>query len=802
MESLFTARTAARVSAYRYGPDDGPLLWLQVAADGLIALAFLAVPVALWLALRRRKGAVHRGVWLLAAFSIVCGLTHLTGLWPLWLRVYELDIVLRALTAVLAVAAAILLWRLLPHALTLPSAAQLAAVHRSLEAETARRYRALSKADRASSQREQAEALARASEERLKLALEAAAMGVWDLDVRRGVSIVTPRFNQIFGYGPSQEWDRRALLERVHGDDRAALATALDAALQSGRLQAQCRIVRPDGKERWISLQGEVHRDNNGDPVRAIAAVTDITERHRLEEELRRAKQSAEAASRAKSEFLANMSHEIRTPMNGVLGMVELLQTTALDETQRYYARTIQRSGNTLLTVINDILDFSKVEAGKLELTERAIDLSELVEDAVAPFRSSTSSAVRLVASVAPEMPLHLRGDPVRVQQILTNLLNNAFKFTEEGEVTLRITPGAQCGDRVQLCCEVSDTGTGIAPADLQRLFRPFIQVGENSSNLRGGLRGTGLGLTICQRLVELMDGEIGVHSEPGQGSTFWFNIWLQCDREPDQPPASLHGRHLLAIDDSEAYLRILTEQAQALGMTVTGLRNPAGAVSAAREQRPDVIVVDLDMPEIDGFQVDRNLTDPALADVPRVLVTASSAPPSRSALRNTRFSAAYVKPTSTAQFAAILNLALRQPVPADRTDAADTALHLPGLRVLVAEDNPINRQVIEAMLRRFGVQVELRPDGISAVRRATASDARFDIIFMDCEMPNMDGYLATRTIRQHERALGRRPVVIVALTAHALPEHRERSLEAGMQEHISKPVSMEALAEVLGRYF
>lgn len=777
------------------------LLWLYVLSDAGIALAYFSIPLALYTFLLKRQDLAFNWMFgLFATFIFACGLTHVIGIWTIWQPVYWFDASVRAVTAVVSLVTAALLWPLIPKALALPSPTQYAAANAALREEVAQRTRSTEELAAALAEREQLEQQARLSEERLDMALQAAAMGAWDLDLKQDQSVRSPQHDRIFGYAsPVAHWGWDTLLAHVHPEQRATVADRLRGLNGTDTFSLECRILRAGGEERWVALQGEAKRDAYGEPARLIGVVTDVTERRQLEEALRSAKATAEAASHAKSEFLANMSHEIRTPMNGVLGMVELLQTTRLDETQRYYARTIQSSGRTLLTVINDILDFSKVEAGKLELSEQPIDLTELVEDSVAPYRSSATGSVRLIASIAPETPLHLVGDPVRVQQIIGNLLNNAFKFTEAGEVSLRIS-GIERDDMVELACEVSDTGVGIAEADQAQLFNPFRQVGVPAN--RGRLRGSGLGLTICQRLVQLMDGEIGLRSTVGEGSTFWFSIRLQRDRTPLAVSGDeLIGKHLLVIDDSKAYLRIIEEQALTLGMRVTALHRPALAVAAAQSDRPDLIVLDLDMPGLDGFALERQLASPELAAVPRVLMTASSAPPSRRDLAGTGFAAAYVKPTSFAQLRTILTLALRQQEIAEEASPVVLRPTYQGRRILVAEDNPINRQVIEAMLSQFEVQVEVAPDGISTVRRATANAAAFDLILMDCEMPNMDGYLATRTIRQHERAHGQRPVPIIALTAHALEEFRERSLDAGMDDHLNKPISLEALEGLLDRY-
>jgi PAS domain S-box-containing protein len=654
----------------------------------------------------------------------------------------------------------------------------------------------------------------RESEARLHLALDAAEMGIWELNPETSKLVYGGQANRTFGFGESvfsHTW--QTFLESVHDDDRELVDKVLSWTLTEDQLcqveyRAKYASANPaarNGGRRWLKLLGKSFTKQADGSKQVIGVVQDITERKQADE-LRIEKEAAESASRAKSEFLANMSHEIRTPMNGVLGMVDLLQRTELDDTQRSYTKIIQSSGKTLLAVINDILDFSKVEAGKLVLTEHAFDLSELVEEVVAPFRASSNQALTLVASIAPDTPVSFMGDATRLQQVIGNLLNNAFKFTERGMVRLRVEAQAVDQEHVRLNFQVTDTGIGIDRVGREKLFQPFSQV--EHSNRYGG---TGLGLIICQRLVQLMHGEIGVESEPGTGSTFSFHITLRRDAEPKKSRVEidLAGKKLLAIDDCPDFLAILKEQGQALGMQVNTIKMPADSdvVEQAANWRPDIITIDLDMPGMDGFEVERRLAaNPVCARIPRVLLTASSTPPGRQALAATGFSAAHVKPTAAAQLQTVIAMALLgQNAEAD-TQPQGFASRYQGRTVLVAEDNAVNRQVISAMLRQLGVTAEVVEDGAEALKRVAAmyrgeSTVAIDAILMDCEMPNMDGYAATRQIRQHERALGCAPLPIIALTAHALPEYQQRSSDAGMDAHLNKPLSLVALNEMLARF-
>ncbi|MFT3930473.1 MAG: response regulator [Spongiibacteraceae bacterium] len=528
--------------------------------------------------------------------------------------------------------------------------------------------------------------------------------------------------------------------------------------------------------------------------------------KHELErrgDELTRLNEQLKQQSQAKSEFVANMSHEIRTPLHGVLGMAELLQRTALDDTQRTYTKTIQSAGKTLLAVINDILDFSKVEAGKMRLAEQPLDLTETIEEVISPFRASLSTSIALVASIAPETPVNLLGDATRLQQVIGNLISNAFKFTESGKVELRVEPLTIEPQQVQLLFKISDTGIGISDADQQRLFQAFNQV-EQRQRRYGG---TGLGLFICQQLVQLMRGEIHVSSTLGQGSTFWFSIWLpRIAHAPSKPiDIDLTGKKLLAIDDRADFLHIIGEQARSLGMEVTTHIDSTTATSIAQQVRPDIITIDCDMPELNGFDLDRQLaSQPTLAAIPRILLTASSILPDNRELSQTGFTSAHVKPTSAVQLHTILSVALLGKN-RSRSENTNGAINLPAFidkKVLVADDNIINRQVIAGMLKQLGVTADIVDDGAPAIQLATDPANQFDAILLDCEMPGVSGYHAAQAIRRFEDVTNRAPIPIIALTAHALEEYRQRSIEAGMNDHLSKPISMAMLQSTLERHF
>ncbi len=635
------------------------------------------------------------------------------------------------------------------------------------------------------------------SEQRLRLALEAAEMGIWELELESRF-LYSEGLNSLSNEVFTGTW--KDFVASVCAADRELVSNVLEWTLSDERLcQVEYRChTRGTEELKWYRLIGKAFHQYNK-PSRIVGVVQDITQ-HKNIEELRSEKEAAEKASQFKSEFLANMSHEVRTPLNGVIGMVDLLQRTELDDVQASYAKIIQGSGKTLLAVINDILDFSKVEAGKMNLVNQDFDLSEVIEEVVAPFRVRASQSVTLVASIAPDTPTCLCGDSIRLQQVIGNLLTNAFKFTEKGKVSLRIEPIAIDHENVRLEVVVSDSGMGIAKEHLHRLFQPFSQV--DSTHRRR--QGTGLGLIICERLVRLMNGEINVESIPGEGTMFSFTVLLQwkLDAQRKNSGPILDNLKLLVVDDSEDYRKILSEQAKFLGMDVVTAPDSTAALELAQRFKPDIITVDLDLPGDNGFDIDRQLAGiPELCLVPRILLTASCIPPGQEQLAATGFVTAQVKPVAVPQLKALLLKALSDQKLGGQDLPVLKALPYRGKRILVAEDNAVNRQVIKAMLGALGVNVEVVNDGEQARQRVLAGEVQFDLILMDCQMPILDGYQATRAIREHEALTGLAPVPIVALTAHALPEYREKARFAGMDAYLEKPVRLSSLTNALGQF-
>jgi len=651
------------------------------------------------------------------------------------------------------------------------------------------------------------EAELRASSERWQFALEGAGDGVWDWNVQSGEAILSRRWKEMLGYTEGEVANQASeFTKRVHPDDMPHVMADIQAHMdgKTPLSSNEFRMICKDGSWKWMLGRGMVVSfSSDGKPMRLVGTQTDISDRKKNEETI-------QAANRAKSEFLANMSHEIRTPMNAIIGLSHLCLQTELTPKQQNYLRKISTSANNLLVIINDVLDFSKIEAGKLAMEVVPFKLDEVMDNVATVIgMKAREKSLELIFDTDPKLPSALRGDALRLGQVLINLAGNAVKFTEHGEIVVQTQCVCEDDTSITLKFLIRDTGIGLTTEQQGKLFQAFSQADSSTTRKYGG---TGLGLAICNRLVELMGGTIQVESSPGLGSTFWFTAKFEklADAMPalSKMPTLPKKLRILVVDDNETSLEILKGSLEALGMDVVlaGSAKTGLALLENTQDAPfDLVLMDWQMPEMDGIEAVRAMhMSQTLTEVPSVImVTAYDTDEVMRQAAGIPLDGILNKPViGSALLDTLSRLFGPQAHSSHHVLRTDEQVHslrlgLQGARVLLVEDNEMNQEVARDILYTAGILVRVANDGQEAID-ILKLDSQFDTILMDMQMPGMDGVTATRAIREN---MGLCDMPIIAMTANAMQEDRKRCLDAGMVDYIAKPIDVGEFFTVLGKW-
>ncbi len=668
-------------------------------------------------------------------------------------------------------------------------------------------------------------------EDFLRQILNSAAEAIYGIDMEGRCTFCNQACLDLLGYTAADE----LIGKNMHGVAHHSLLDGTPAPHETCRIyiafrqeqQSHCDsevLWKKDGTsfpaEYWSYPQRQ-----SGKIVGAVVTFLDITARKQAENELYRINSSleratarandmaihADTANAAKSEFLANMSHEIRTPMNGVIGMTQLLLRTSLDSNQQRYAETIRASGKTLLALVSDILDYSKIEANKLDLEIIDFDLSGLL-DTFAPAHAIQAHKKNLefICAAAPEVPTSLQGDPLRLHQILNNLVSNALKFTQVGEIAVRVSVVTDSENDVLLRFSVQDTGIGIPEAQLGRLFEKFSQLNASTTRTYGG---TGLGLAICKQLSAMMGGEIGVRSFDGKGSEFWFTARLLKQKFPParlQIPPQFVGKRVLIVDDNKTSRETLLAQLKAWGLLAEEASDgPMALIKAQRahdQQEPlDAALLDIEMPGMDGLALARRIkSDDHLKDLPLLLMSSALLQETGTLPDHVSVASTLVKPLNPLNLfeglARLFGCSLESPPPLSPVgNRSRHPMHFASSRVLLVEDNDTNKEVAQGIFETFGLNTDIARDGLEALEMLATSE--YQLVFMDIHMPRMDGYEATREIRSGHSAVKNPHIPIIAMTANALQGDRQKCLDTGMDDYISKPIDVMQVERILNKW-
>jgi two-component system sensor histidine kinase/response regulator len=654
----------------------------------------------------------------------------------------------------------------------------------------------------------------RLHDERMELAFSTSGNSWWDLVIPTGRVDSHPNRYLTLGYSaedvvPTSEW----WTSLIHPDDRERAVNRMNEYLQGNSFiyDEQFRVCAKQNEWKWVRVLGKVvTRDENGHPLRMIGTADNITKNKEIEQELIEARSAAEAANRTKGQFLANMSHEIRTPLNAVIGLSHLASKTKLTPKQLDYVHKIQSSSESLLGIINDILDFSKMDSGKLRLEEVQFDLEDVLHKLadVITYRAH-AKGLEIVFGVDENVPVYLVGDPVRLQQILNNLCSNAVKFTEKGEVLVAARIVEEDDDEIKIEFEVRDTGIGMDEEQMRKLFQPFSQADDSISRKYGG---TGLGLSIIKHLVELMRGEVWMESAPGQGSTFYFTVWFKRQSQQRKLPApdlEFEKMKILLVDDNKSASAILRKALESFSFEVTETDSALNAIHSLMNSDPKkpfrLILMDWNMPKMDGLEAARIVKqDTLFRDIPIIMMCSSYANEELyQKVDELQLSGILIKPI---KYSALYDTIVQCIHPntgiktTHESKTAEDAIPLEQGHVLLVEDNEINRQVATELLTGFGYSVDIAENGLKAIHKVQESGvpSRYDLVLMDLQMPVLGGYNATIEIRKMQQYAS---LPIIAMTADAMEGVREKCVEVGMMDFISKPINPSLMLEVIKKW-
>jgi PAS domain S-box-containing protein len=767
---------------------------------------FLLVPTLVWVALRFSPRDTVTVVLLLAGMSI-WGTVHGGGPFIrespndslLFLQMFLGVVTLMILT----LAASRSEYKRVEEALRLG--------HEDLEARVQRRTSELAEANRALEaqirERLQTEDALRESQERFSNAFRDASIGMALVSLDGAWLQVNQALCELLGY-PEDELLKKNFQAITHPEDLEADLAHIRQMLTGERrtYHMEKRYIHKQGYIIWVLLSVSLFRTPDHAPRYLIVQVQDIAGRKRAELELVRAKDTAEAASRAKSEFLANMSHEIRTPMNAIIGMADLLCETPLNREQQEYVGIFRRAGNTLLNLINDILDLSKVEAGCLQLEAINFNLHDAVDKTLEMMAlRAQEKNLELACFIAPDVVTNLVGDPNRLRQVLLNLIGNAIKFTEQGEVTLRVINDPEASRIGQLRFSITDTGIGIPPEKLDVIFMQFTQADSSITRQYGG---TGLGLAISKHLVHLLGGDIWVESEVGRGTTFSFTAGFEIQAEPIEqevlPKVEIQGMRTLVVDDSPTNRLLLREALTAWGAIVVEASGGVAAVTELQSRKKrgapyELVLLDCRMPDLDGFGViEKFCEESSLTDMTVVMLT--SDPRSTDIARSYQLGLGgyLVKPIRRVELRKAISIAIGRTRRREVAAPSITATG-PALKILLVEDSADNRRLIQAYLTSTPHNLEIAENGLVAVQKCQAT--RYDLVLMDIQMPVMDGYTATKAIVQWQQAQQELETPVVALSANALAGDVEKSMAVGCVAHLTKPIKKSTLLAAIDEF-